>query len=336
MIEKLRGIYFPVLDKGFVSLVDIMGDDSSIVQAARTSYGKGTKNVSDDRTLIRYLMRHRHTTPYEMVEFKFFLQIPMDAWRQYIRHRTASVNEYSTRYSEAIDLKQETPSDKWRLQSTINKQGSCGNLEKWPEKNVSCPGFIEGCFDQQSAFNRFGASTPGEYLSAREREFHKMSDAIYKERLRFGVAREVARKDLPLSTYTRAYWKIDLHNLFHFLKLRCDSHAQLEIRSYANVIAAIVKECCPLAFEAWYDYSFSASNLTRLDKIYMEWYNKFAGDLSKEESEKECIKFAESIGMSKRELDEFWQKFTVPSNIEFKLDWENAKDKSYYEKMDKK
>lgn len=328
MIEKLRGVYFPVLDKGFVSLVDIMGDDSSIVQAARTSYGKGTKTVSDDRTLIRYLMRNKHTTPFEMVEFKFFIQIPMDAWRQYIRHRTASVNEYSTRYSEAIDLRQETKPAEWRLQSGNNKQGSSGFLEKWPED-------INKEQLQHSAWVA-DDDTAGEYLSFAEKRFHEIAMEVYEERLKLGVAKEVARKDLPLSTYTRAYWKIDLHNLLHFLRLRCDSHAQLEIRSYANVLAAIVKECCPEAFEAWYDYSFAASNWTRLDKAMFNWYYHLGGRFEGNFTENMSKVKASEVGMSKRELEEFWQKLTVPASTEFKLDWENAKDGNYYEELDKK
>src|SRR6266404_3140035 len=206
--DALRWKKFPVLDDGFVCLVDVMGDDQSVVQAARVSYGEGTRKVSDDRGLIRYLLRHRHTTPFEMAEIKVLLRVPMDCWRQWIRHRTANVNEYSTRYSEAIDACQKTPSDNWRTQAVVNKQGSGDMLD---------------------------VAVGGE-LSNAEAELHRFSREIYETRLKAGVAREQARKDLPLSTYTEAYWKIDLHNLLHFLALRMDAHAQQEIRDYASTI----------------------------------------------------------------------------------------------------
>ena len=199
MALDIVGKEFQVLDKGFVKLVDFMGSDDAIVQAARVSYGAGTKKVSEDNALIRYLMRHNHTSPFEMCEVKLHVKVPMDTWRQWIRHRTANVNEYSTRYSVAIDDKQETCPAEWRKQATDNKQGS-------------------GAF-----FNEF----EGAALSIGERELQAMADSIYANRLEVGVAREQARKDLPLSTYTEAYWKIDLHNLFHFLALRMDAHAQL-------------------------------------------------------------------------------------------------------------
>jgi len=238
--EEILGKKFEVLDKGFVRLVDCLGNDGAIVQAARVSYGKGTETKSKDRTLIRYLMRNRHTSPFEMVEMKFHLRVPMDAWRQWIRHRTANVNEYSTRYSIAIDDKQETEPDKWRFQSEDNKQGS------------------EGFLDIET----------GKYLSQREEELHNLAKQIYNERIEKGVAREQARKDLPLSNYTEAYWKIDLHNLFHFLKLRMDKKAQYEIKQYANVIGnEIVKRVVPISYEAFEDYVLNAFTLSRSEQI---------------------------------------------------------------------
>jgi thymidylate synthase (FAD) len=238
-IDRLRWLKFPVLDDGFVCLVDAMGDDPAVVQAARVSYGQGTRKVSDDRTLIRYLMRHRHTTPFEMVELKFLVRVPMDCWRQWIRHRTASVNEYSTRYSIAIDAAQATPPDAWRLQAAANRQGSAG------------------FFDPQR----------GAELSAGERQLQEQARAIYQQRLQAGVAREQARKELPLSTYTEAYWKIDLHNLLHFLLVRMESHAQEEIRQYAQTIGRqIVQPLYPLVWEAFVDYYQEAMLLTRLDQ----------------------------------------------------------------------
>ncbi|NUQ60989.1 MAG: FAD-dependent thymidylate synthase [Pirellulales bacterium] len=239
LLEQLRWKKFPVLDDGFVCLVDAMGDDEAIVQAARVSYGEGTRRVSDDRTLIRYLLRHQHTTPFEMVEVKLLVRVPMDCWRQWIRHRMASTNEYSTRYSVAIDAAQTTPPDGWRLQAAGNRQGS------------------EGVLDEQ-----LGAD-----LTAEEVEFQKQSRAMYQRRLALGVAREQARKDLPLSTYTEAYWKIDLHNLLHFLALRMDVHAQQEIRQYAQAIGQkIVQPLFPTVWEAFVDYRLDAMHLTRLDR----------------------------------------------------------------------
>jgi flavin-dependent thymidylate synthase len=188
IVNELRWKKFPVLNDGFVCLVDVMGDDSSVVQAARVSYGEGTKKVSDDRTLIRYLLRHRHTTPFEMAEIKFLVRVPMDCWRQWIRHRTANVNEYSTRYSLAIDATQATPPGEWRTQAESNRQGSGDPLP----------------------------TDLGEQLTASEREFQENARKLYQHRIDAGVAREQARKDLPLCTYTEAYWKIDLHNLLQF------------------------------------------------------------------------------------------------------------------------
>ena len=239
LVEQLRWKKFPVLDDGFVCLVDVMGDDSSVVQAARVSYGKGTKKVSDDRGLIRYLMRHRHSTPFEMAEVKFLVRVPMDCWRQWIRHRTANVNEYSTRYSEAIDAAQTTSPDEWRTQAASNRQGSGEALPR----------------------------SVGEKLSETEGELLQHARRVYEERLEAGVAREQARKDLPLSTYTEAYWKVDLHNLLHFLSLRMDSHAQFEIRSYATTIGEeIIRPLFPLVWEAMEDYRLGGMFLSRLDR----------------------------------------------------------------------
>src|SRR3989339_1761486 len=205
-LDEILGKKFPVLDDGFIRVVDYMGSDESIVQAARVSYGKGTKKVSEDRGLIRYLLRHQHTTPFEMCEIKFHVRVPMDCWRQWIRHRTANINEYSTRYSIAIDAAETTQVDEWRGQAITNRQGSEGFLD----------------------------TAIGEELTKQESELHRFTRDVYQKRIDAGVAREQARKDLPLSTYTEAYWKLDLHNLLNFLALRMDAHAQFEIRSYAT------------------------------------------------------------------------------------------------------
>ena len=242
-LDGVLGRAFKVLDDGFVRVVDYMGTDESIVQAARVSYGKGTKKIHEDRGLIRYLMRHRHTTPFEMCEIKLHVRAPMDCWRQWIRHRTANVNEYSTRYSEAIDAAQKTPPSAWRKQSPVNRQGGSEPID----------------------------AETGAELSRREQELQSLAREVYEERLKLGVAREQARKDLPLSTYTEAYWKIDLHNFFHFLSLRMDDHAQLEIRSYANVIGnEIVSKWCPLAWEAFVDYRLNSTILSGLERAIVQ------------------------------------------------------------------
>ena len=295
MNEELRWKKYPVLNDGFICLVDVMGDDSAIVQAARVSYGKDerwlqeinksqTEEVSKgiflnsdeviakqnkveqeiakkDRSLIRRLMKDQHTSPFEMVEFKFKVRVPMDCWRQWIRHRTANINEYSTRYSEAIDSQQTTLPEEWRLQAKDNKQGSSGFLEEWP-KNPKMQYYEGG--DSARIDYEDGASkplypcTPGDYLTQEELKFQFNAKQLYHERLTLGIAREQARKDLPLSTYTEAYWKCDLHNIFNFLRLRLDPHAQLEIRLYAQGMYDIVKQVCPIACEAFEDYVLNA------------------------------------------------------------------------------
>lgn len=298
MTHPLQWQKFPVLDQGFICLVDVMGDDAAIVQAARVSYGKdeqgnphdpyihkhgslhrnqdydehNEKIAKADRQLVRYLMNHSHTTPFEMVEIKFMVQVPMDAWRQWVRHRTANINEYSTRYTEALDFMQQTDAAGWRLQAADNKQGSSGFLEEWPEeaiyeydpvKNASSLRFKDNCSLTELDYN--GPLTPGQLLSFHEDDYHFHAKQLYDQRLLFGIAKEQARKDLPLSTYTRAYWKCDLHNIFNFLRLRMDSHAQLEIRTYANAMYEIVKQICPVACEAFEDYVLHAKKFSRME-----------------------------------------------------------------------
>lgn len=237
-LDAILGEQFRVLDDGFVRVVDYLGDDAAIVQAARVSYGKGTRRVQEDRMLLRYLMRHAHSTPFEMCEIKFHVRVPMDIWRQWIRHRTASVNEYSTRYSEAIDAAHRTAPGGWRLQSVSNRQGSADTIP--PEA--------------------------GERLSQEESGLLRRAREVYEARLAAGVAREQARKDLPLSTYTEAYWKIDLHNLLHFIDLRMDEHAQQEIRTYATVMAEqVVARWVPQAWEAFLDYRKRALHLSGIE-----------------------------------------------------------------------
>lgn len=294
-VESLKWKKFPALDTGEICLVDVMGDDYSIVQAARVSYGEGTKKVSDDRTLIRYLMRHRHTTPFEMCEIKLRVRVPMDCWRQWIRHRTANVNEYSTRYSVAIEDTQGTKPTEWRAQAATNRQGSGDFL---PEE-------------------------VGIVLTAAEQQLQKASRTVYDARLDAGVAREQARKDLPLSTYTESYWKIDLHNMFHFLSLRMDSHAQKEIREYATIIGEqIVKPLYPLAWEAFEDYRLGAMFLTKLDIGVIQRMQTAPSELCTPKSE-DAFLFAQDPVWGElkrcRERDECFEKLTRLGIIEMPI-----------------
>lgn len=276
-LNNILGNEFKVLDHGLIRVIDYMGNDSAIVQAARVSYGEGTKKVSEDRGLIRYLIRHRHTSPLEMCEIKLHIKCPIYVWRQWIRHRTASVNEVSGRYSVMTDEMHNTKSQEWRSQSKDNKQGS-GD-------------FID--------------INNGISLSTEEKIFLTNSRNVYNNRLENGVAREQARKDLPLSTYTEAYWKIDLHNLLHFLSLRMDSHAQLEIREYANIIGnEIVAKWCPIVWEAFQDYRLNSVHLTKVDIDIIQYIIqnglKFSqpGGVSKREYN-ECLLKIEKIGLDK-------------------------------------
>lgn len=239
-----------VLDHGFIALVDAMPRlvpdgqtaDQAIVQAARVSYGEGTKQVSEDRGLIRYLMRHRHSTPFEMVEFKFHVSMPIFIARQWIRHRTANVNEYSARYSIVPDRFYIPTLEAIRKQSASNRQGG-----------------------EQS----FDAADPTQVKTAEEfLAYVKQVETLYQQYLSLtqqGVSRELARIGLPVNVYTEWYWKCDLHNVLRFLSLRLDSHAQLEIREYAAAMLALIEPLVPMAVEAWRDYEFESMHLTRLE-----------------------------------------------------------------------
>src|SRR5690625_376821 len=230
-MERVLGKSFPVLDHGFVRVVDYMGDDAAIVQAARVSYGEGTKTVRTDEGLIRYLMRNYHSTPFEMCEVKLHVKLPVFVARQWIRHRTANVNEISARYS-VLDNEFYIP-DTIQAQSVTNKQGR-------------------------------GADIPGGKV--REMLSGDLAYSKYDEMLKLGVSREIARMKLPSNVYTQWYWKTDLHNLFNFLYLRADDKAQLEIREYAYVISDIVSEWVPTAYKAFYDYKINTVRISK-DKI---------------------------------------------------------------------
>ena len=230
------------LDKGFVRLVDSMGGDDAIVQSARVSYGKGTSKLSQDRGLIRYLMRHRHTTPFEMVEFKFHCKMPIFVARQWVRHRTANINEYSLRYSEARDEFYYPDPDHIEFQSSINKQGRMGEVDSDLKKKVQ---------------NYF-------------KEISERSFEIYSELNEAGVARELARAILPVNLYTEWYWKNDLHNLLHFIGLRSDGHAQYEIRIFSDAMASFVKEVAPFAWEAYQDYVVKGMRFSKIEQSILE------------------------------------------------------------------
>ena len=230
------------LDKGFVRLVDSMGGDDAIVQAARVSYGKGTSKVSQDRGLIRYLMRHRHTTPFEMVEFKFHCKMPIFVARQWVRHRTANINEYSLRYSEARDEFYYPDPKHIQLQSALNKQGRTGKIPKKLTDKVL------------------------QYF----KEISERSFEMYQELNEAGLARELIRAILPVNLYTEWYWKNDLHNLLHFISLRSDSHAQYEIRVFSDAMAESVQKVAPFAWEAYQDYVVQGMRFSRIEQSLLE------------------------------------------------------------------
>lgn len=242
-LEELLYRPIPVLDHGFVRVIDYFGDDAAIVQAARVSYGKGTKKVSDDRNLIRYLMRHRHSTPFEMCEIKLHVKLPIFVARQWIRHRTANVNEYSARYS-ILDREFYVPVPaQLAKQSRTNRQGR-GDVLQGSEAEAALA-TIEGLSgDAYAAYTRL----------LNEDQFGNVLDQG-----RDGLARELARMVVPTNFYTQWYWKIDLNNLFHFLSLRADAHAQYEIRVYADAICDVVEKWCPIASEAFRDYRMTAA-----------------------------------------------------------------------------
>ncbi len=227
-----------VLDHGFIRVVDYMGDDAAICQAARVSYGRGTKSVQNDAGLIRYLMRHWHSTPFEMCEIKLHVKLPVFVARQWIRHRTANVNEYSARYS-ILDREFYIPaSDQLAAQSVVNNQGRGAALEGEEAARVL------------------------EILKTDSNRSYDNYEAMISDEGQQGLARELARMNLPTNIYTQWYWKVDLHNLFHFLRLRADAHAQYEIRVYADAICKVVADWVPAAYGAFEDYRLGGANLS--------------------------------------------------------------------------
>lgn len=301
--EEILGLYFPVLDHGFVSLVDYMGTDECIERAARVSYGYGTRKAQLTRGLLRYLRRHLHTTPTEMVELKFHCCMPMFVARQWIRHRTASVNEYSGRYSLMPMLFYTPSEEQLQTQSAKNNQG------------------------------RSGQSVPAEKYAeatARWNEIRRLSQSAYEWMTTQEMARELARIDLPLSTYTQWYWKIDLHNLQHFLKLRVDSHAQWEIQEYGRVMAGMLKKLAPHSYEAWIDYDVCGSRMSRMELDALRKLVSPSGDALTASGQKLERPALEALGLSKREQDELIAKLGPAERPDFELDMGQAKPAEYF------
>ena len=272
-----------VLDHGFIRVIDYMGDDSSIVQSARVSYGKGTKKISNDKGLIKYMMRHRHSTPFEMCEIKFHIKLPIFIARQWIRHRTANVNEYSARYS-ILDKEFYIPSaENLAAQSAINNQGRGDALTDDEASNVI------------QILKKDAEQTYSNY----ETLLNESSEGNIIDESKSGIARELARMNLTLNTYTQWYWKIDLNNLLHFLALRADDHAQYEIRVYADAMLDIVKKWVPLTYEAFEDYRIGGTELSAKEVNLMRKLLKG-----------EKVSFEEE-GLSKREWSELQRKFEI-------------------------
>ena len=286
-LEKILYEAVPVLDHGFVRVVDYMGDDSSIVQAARVSYGKGTKKVSTDSGLIKYLMRHRHSTPFEMCEIKYHVKLPIFIARQWIRHRTANVNEYSARYS-ILDKEFYLPkNENLAAQSQINRQGRGDTLEGDQAKKV---------------LNLLKSDAERTYSNYEEMLNERYDGSVIDEN-RAGLARELARMNLTLNTYTQWYWKTDLLNLMNFLRLRADRHAQYEIRAYADAMLDTLKKWVPITFDSFMDYRVGGMELSSKGKSVIQKMLKG-----------ETCNFESSL-LSKREWNELMESFGFKEKI---------------------
>ena len=282
-LEKILYEAISVLDHGFIRVVDYMGDDASVVQAARVSYGKGTKKVSTDSGLIKYLMRHWHSTPFEMCEIKYHVKLPIFIARQWIRHRTANVNEYSARYS-ILDKEFYLPApEHLAAQSKINRQGRGDVLEGEKAKQVL--DLLKG--DAEQTYNNY------------ETMLNERYDGTVIEENQVGLARELARMNLTLNTYTQWYWKTDLLNLMNFLRLRADHHAQYEIRAYADAMLDTVKKWVPITYEAFMDYRVGGTEVSGKGKAVIQKLIK-GEEISVEKS-----------GLSKREWNELMISFDL-------------------------
>lgn len=295
--DEILGLYFPVLDHGFVALVDYMGTDECIERAARVSYGYGTRKASQTRGLLRYLRRHLHTTPSEMVELKFHCSMPMFVARQWIRHRTASVNEYSGRYSMMPMLFYTPSEEQLQTQSQQNNQGRSGT-----------PASAEVYAEAKTRWQTIRDASRSAY------EWMTSSD----------LARELARIDLPLSTYTQWYWKVDLHNLLHFLKLRVDPHAQWEIQQYGRVMAGMLARVAPLSYEAWLDYDVCGARLSRMElQALRRLVSSTDSGLEGRRASLDAGALAE-LGLSGREARELQAKLAPAAMPDFALDLSSA------------
>jgi len=284
-LEKILYEAMPILDHGFIRVIDYMGDDSSIVQAARVSYGKGTKKVSTDSGLIKYLMRHWHSTPFEMCEIKYHVKLPIFIARQWIRHRTANVNEYSARYS-ILDKEFYLPaSEHLAAQSQSNRQGRGDVIEGDQAKQVL--DLLKD--DAERTYKNY------------EEMLNERFDGTTIDENKKGLARELARMNLTLNTYTQWYWKTDLLNLMNFLRLRADSHAQYEIRAYADVMLDTVKKWVPITYDAFMDYRVGGTEVSAKGK-----------EILKKIIKGEKIDF-EKTELSKRELSELLDAFEIKS-----------------------
>ena len=286
-LEKILYEAIPILDHGFIRVVDYMGDDTSIVQAARVSYGKGTIKVSTDAGLIKYLMRHWHSTPFEMCEIKYHVKLPIFIARQWIRHRTANVNEYSARYS-ILDKEFYLPaSEHLAAQSKSNRQGRGNVLEGNQAKQVL--DLLKS--DAEKTYSNY------------ETMLNERYDGTIIDKNKTGLARELARMNLTLNTYTQWYWKTDLLNLMNFLKLRADDHAQYEIRAYADVMLDTVKKWVPITYEAFMDYRVGGTEVSAKGKLIIQKLIK-GEDVNLENS-----------GLSKREWNELMDAFDFKDKL---------------------
>jgi len=303
-VKDLVGQYFPVLDFGFVSLKDFMGSDKDIEEMARVSYQSGTRSVSDTRGLIRYLMSHSHSSPMERCEIVLHMGLPIFVARQIVRHRTASLNEYSGRYSVMPNLYYTPTKERCTKQSATNKQGS--SPEQVFDDDGEYGDFIEDAYQLRSGMTK-----------------------EYKCRLEDDMARELCRIDLPLSTYTYWYWKIDLHNLLHFLNLRLDEHAQWETRQYAQIIAALVQRWLPLTWEAFVDYKLGAVSFSYQERQIL---NKL---ISSRENILDIISlYGKHYNLTNREQQDFIKKINnIPDREQYNYKLPEPKNAEYYQEL---
>jgi thymidylate synthase (FAD) len=308
--EEILNLYFPALDYGFVALKDYMGADSSIEESARVSYGQGTRAVSDTTNLLRYLFRHRHTSPFEMAEMRFHVGLPIFVMRQLVRHRMASLNEYSGRYS-IMPL-----------------------MFYMPEREQVC---------RQATYNRQGRAQPVDeaFYEDYKNILESLRDDMgnnYQALINHEISRETARIDLPLSTYTFCYWKIDLRNLFNVLSLRCDPHAQWEIRQFADILAGMVKRVAPISFRAFQDYQQYAVTFSQLEMRAIRLVASFhVSPIAWWNPSLDMTRAVEELmideGASKREIKEFWEKLKVQTPRDFSIYPIDAKPASYYQQL---